>query len=425
VHEWRRLVRCAGGALERCGRLRERCAEAIGAAAGGARQELGLGLQAVLGAQTKPVVQAFHQRSLAEAQASLERERWERADVPSAQRQHLARVLGRERWPEGQDDAAEGQEPERFLRLQGAKYLAVPAVLVLMPLLAAYLELAQEWPCCSLEVSWCVVQLLRHFNQQAHKLVLGGQAVHTQILKKINATHLALCCQCCTLVEAFVPLLQEVLMQILQEASGPKGNACLEPVSDLSQVTAEYAGHRMEMFDKLSALLRERYEVHSKKWLGSPHPEAAAGEAAWLEAGEAPKAAELNPHGALEGLVKDISAMYSVLAKSLGADSLQKIFGKAFAEIAARFEQRLGSGLAAPTPPYGPVAGRSLGDRLALDVAFLQEQLGRHAHISTPLQHLLSDFARHLQAKLPADDPVRQLHPAVLEALQRLGSVPR
>lgn len=196
-------------------------------------------------------------------------------------------------------------------------------------------------------------------------------------------------------------------------------------VSDLSKISTEYTDHRTALFGKLSDLLRERYEFHAKKWLSTAHP-AMKDSAPWIhEVDVTPQEIDLCPHEALEGLVKDIISMYRVLLKNLTGDSVRRIFAKAFEEISGKFELRVSQELVASTPPYEDRVGRSLGDRLALDVAFLQEQLEKLSGISTPLQRLLFEMLQHLQAKLPADQPVKALHTAALEVLQRVGKVPQ
>merc|ERR1712151_19337 len=110
------------------------------------------------------------------------------------------------------------EETERALRFQGTKFLVIPAVLTLIRLLSDYVQLCQEWSSCADAIIERMVDLLRFFNQQAYKLVLGGQAVQLK-LKKINATHLALVCQCCALVEHVVPIMQEHLLEVLVDCA--------------------------------------------------------------------------------------------------------------------------------------------------------------------------------------------------------------
>lgn len=348
------------------------------------------------------------------------------SDASQEHHQLIAEVAGL--GPRSEVVPGDGQEPDRCLRVQGVRFPVVPVVLALLRQLADYVGLCQEWDSCGPELARYLGMLLRHFNQQMHKLVLGGQAVQLQTLKKINATHLALCCQCCSLLEALIPGMQDLLVEVLREEGAPAAGSValelLECVEDLTNVVTDFALHRLEIFDKLSALLRERYEAHAKRWLGSVHP-AGTDPVSWAMDDDGQRSVELSPHTALEGLVRDITALYTVLTKSLSAEMIQKIFGRAFAEIATRFEQRLGSELLAPSPPYDGRVGCSLGDRLIMDVAFLQEQLGKLSFITMPLKHLLADLVHHLRTKLPEEDPLRRSNLVALEALQRSGQLPR
>jgi len=117
--------------------------------------------------------------------------------------------------------------------------------------------------------------------------------------------------------------------------------------------------------------------------------------------------------------------MCSVLSKSLPTDSMQRVFARAFTDIATSFGQKFGGGsFPVPSFPYAGAPTQSLGDRLAMDVAFLGEQLERFPSVALPSQRLVADFIHHLQTRLPADDSLRRLHPATVEALRRLGKLP-
>ena len=54
-------------------------------------------------------------------------------------------------------------------------------------------------------------QVLRQFNRQTYQLVLGGQAVTKDILKKINVANLSFCAQTLGLIATLLPLLQSRL----------------------------------------------------------------------------------------------------------------------------------------------------------------------------------------------------------------------
>lgn len=389
------------------------------------------GLLAISYSQTKSIIEEFHQKCLLQTKQMLEQERWERTDVPVQYKIILDKLLGHEvevqQNEEGRDDGA--APVERYLHVEGSHYLVVPAVLTLLQLLAEYINLCRDFSDMTPEVVQRMCQLLRLFNQKAHNLVLNGQAVQHKVLPNIKAANLAMSSQCCGLMAQVLPLLQTRLNtagespHVQNALAAAKGALVAALLSDLSKIASEFAEHRTALFGKLSDLLRVHYEKHSQRWLKVPHSE---GPDIWKGDAMAALRSEssLGEHESLEGLVKDITAMYRVLLRHLNYDSVRKIFARAFEEIASSFQQRLEQDIPAPSPPYSDSLGRSLGDRLLLDFAFLYRELEKLTGITTPLQRLLCDLVQHLQTKLP-EDPPKKTHPVVLEALQRAGRLPQ
>ncbi|CAK0871440.1 unnamed protein product [Prorocentrum cordatum] len=395
--------------------------------AGLAREPAGARLRGVLDAQARLVAQAFHRRCVAEVTSGLQRDRWERADVPPDAQRALDSLLSHARAAGGAGAGAElVEEPGRFLRAGACWFPATPALLAFLRLLATCVSLSREWGWSAADAVWGMHRLLEHFNQLARTLVLGGQAVHMGALKKINATHLALCFQVLSLLEQVLPRLPELLQASLEARGDPSAaRAHFDLAAASSGLAAGYADHCAALLEKLSGLLRERCEFHVQAWLGSTHPEAPElqRESTGIDAGPA---AASTPHPAAEGLAKDVAAMFGLLAKTLGAEAVQRVFARAFADVAAGVEQRLAcGGLGAPPRMYGGGPGHSLGDRLLADVAYLHDQFARLDCISAAVLHLLSDLVRHIQVKLPAGDPLRRPHRPLLDALRRAGRLPQ
>jgi len=370
----------------------------------------------------------------------LEQERWDRTDVPSQYKVILEQLLGKEQL----DIDTTEQTSIPALHVDGMRFYAVPAVLTLIQLLNEYVKLCSEFEALPEVVIQRLLGLLKLFNGRTHSLVLGAQAVSKQTLKKITASNLALCSQSCGLVAQILPSLQVHLKALFpvdatSAASATSTSQAIRRavaglVEDLSKIATEFADHRTALHGKLSDLLHDRYTVHAKKWLNSPHSEVPKGahdalwdaEAAAQAEPAAAAAVNLCPHDSLEGFAKEVTNMYRVLLKNLTHESVRKIFAKAFEEIAAKFKARLSEEMmAVSTPPYEAKVGRTLGDRLLLDVAYLKEQLGKLSGISTPLQRLLVDMVSHIQSHVPASDQLKGLHPNVLEALHRQGRLPR
>lgn len=448
VADWQRVLDCSQASMTDMASLIDHCQQLLGLPASQTGfADIRAGFHAILHTQTKTVIEEFHQQKTMQMQSVLESERWERADVPPQYKAILNQVLDREdkdqkqwevkRCGAGSTLAAEADSEsivkeellaERYLQLEGVNFIVVPAVLTLLQFMAEYLQLCRAFRELALEVLQRLGALLRLFNTSSHRLVLGGQAVKLAVVSKIQAKNLALCSMCCGLVLALVTRVQGQLTELatggLTGAVATARGAMVSSLSaDFSKIAAEYGEHRGALYGKLSDLLRERYEFHAKRWLSTPHGEPKVDPAIWQDVASAAAAVkrgtmELSPHDALEGLVKDVNSMYIVLLKNLSGDSVRLIFAKAFDEIAVKFEQRLSQEVATPSPPYEDQLGVSLGDRLLLDLAFMQQELEKLTAIATPLQRLLFDLMQHLKAKLPATDSARALHPGMLPVLQ-------
>jgi len=430
AHDWRKLLKLSYDALDKVRRLQDQCRQRLNLKESFSGTDVRTPIRSILYAQTKHIIEEFDKLCTEKLDCALEQERWERTDVPSQYKAILDKLMGKELRLE-LDPADQGVE--RYLHVEGVHFLVVPAVLTLIQLLNDYVQLCREFESLPEVVVQRLCNLLKLFNGKMHQLVLGGQAVQRQNLKKITASNLALCSQSCGLVAQVLPNLQAHLERMFTvdpktpggSSGAPSRHAVMLLVGELSRIAGEYTVHRTALFDKLSDLLLERYVVHSKKWLTTPHAEIKDNSDAALW-GEAPvENATLNSHEVLEGFVKDITNMYRVLLKNLTGDSVRHIFAKAFEDIAVKFEQRISQEMVAPSPPYSERLGRTLGDRLALDIVFMREQLEKASGISTPLQRLLADLVHHLRTHyMSSDDPLRALHPAVIETLQRLKRLP-
>mmetsp|Transcript_10019 Transcript_10019/g.22476 ORF Transcript_10019/g.22476 Transcript_10019/m.22476 type:complete len:1009 (+) Transcript_10019:101-3127(+) len=425
--DWQVLLKVSNDGLDKIKSLQEQCRQtALPQSEAGSGADIGASLRGILYSQTQSIIKEYHEQRLAKMKCVLENERWERADVPMPYKRILDKLVAQQE--DAPPEVTEGQDVERYLRVDGQNYLVVPAVLELLQLLSEYAQMCRDFQSLAAEILQRMAELLKLFNQQSQKLVLGGNAVQRQIMKKVTAANLALCSQCCALVADVLPKLQARLQSMLGSGSAGGRNAGAMMLADLSKIAGEYTEHRQALFDKLSMLLRERYEFHSKKWFGAAHSDIGTAPIPWLTSGgEAVtvKPEELNPHEALDGLVKDISSMYRVLLKNLSGESVRGIFSKAFQDIGEKFEARMDGELTAPSPPYNPQVGHSLGDRFVMDVAFLQDQLGNLTGISQPLAKLLHNFISHLQVKLPPDDNLKRVNSIVVAVLQRSNQLPR
>jgi len=255
VADFRWILARTSSALDEVRSAETRCSKSLHLVVPVEWCDLGAGLRAIFAVQTKPVVQAFHQRCLTETQAALESELWELTEVRDTHTRLLVELLGETvAQPQGQQPQPLNETEQRHcLLLQGAEFKVVSAALRLLEIVAEYWRLCQEWVTCRPDVLWCMVQLIRHFNQHARRMVLGGRAVQLQTLRKINAMHLALCCQCCSFLETLIPRMQDMLLQTIRDEAGSADDAVMEPIGELSKAIMEVASHRSETARSLAA----------------------------------------------------------------------------------------------------------------------------------------------------------------------------
>merc|ERR1712137_591079 len=125
-------------------------------------------------------------KRIAQMVGTLEQERWERTDVPVEYKAIFEQVIGKQHDSEidtGSPDAG----VERYLHVEGLPFIVVPAVLTLVQLLKGYVQLCRDFDTLAAEIIQRMASLLREFNKKTHQLVLKGEAVQKQTLKKITA----------------------------------------------------------------------------------------------------------------------------------------------------------------------------------------------------------------------------------------------
>ncbi|PFH31721.1 hypothetical protein BESB_026950 [Besnoitia besnoiti] len=197
------------------------------------------------------------------------------------------------------------------------------------------------------------------------------------------------------------PSIPPLLSPLPRALASQMGLAPIDPHSRAPQVLQQtcrtLADAQAKVYQKLGDILIDRYEVHSARWLSTPHPpppladaacvaspaevigaERGSGEAAGAlpkrndekmhaERAGIPEGPNIGapssglelvqqipappPHDALKGLVKDASSLYKVLHRLLPADAVVKIFARAFHQISYRFEMRLAAAFPHPACP--------------------------------------------------------------------------
>ncbi|KEP61223.1 UNVERIFIED_CONTAM: Vps54 family protein [Hammondia hammondi] len=165
-----------------------------------------------------------------------------------------------------------------------------------------------------------------------------------------------------------------LLRSLPKPVASQMGLTPVDPHSRASQVLQQtcqvLAGAQAKVYQKIGDILIDRYEVHSARWLSTPHSPSMVSERACSSMPRTQVQADkredqegkLNlshnalsngcpeelqqipappPHDALKGFVKDASSLYKVLHRLLPADAVSKVFARTFHQISYRFETRL------------------------------------------------------------------------------------
>ncbi|KAF4661589.1 Vacuolar protein sorting-associated protein 54 [Perkinsus olseni] len=292
----------------------------------------GANLSAIVLQQAKLAVEEIHQANVAQANLLLEREKWERTDVPA----HFeSRVLSKF-LPDGhelEDGSTSGEDQQqqgkgrRYLVLpedQGS-FLVVPAGLGILELMAVYLDVARALPQLATDAAVRLTSMLRLANGQIEKLLLEGQAVSSGSRKTVTATNLALTYQTIDMMSSVLPLVANTLESVAGSKGGPGIRIVLEDL--LYRLKAEMSEHKGNLMRKLGDILVERFDHHCAKWL-SAEKASRAGQ-------------RTGPNENVLKIVNDVSSMHRVLMKSLSPKCVELIFSRVFVDFGSRFEARL------------------------------------------------------------------------------------
>lgn len=283
----------------------------------------------------------FHANSIARLADLLAQEKWDKSATSSTNL--LAQTISSIDPASTQPDecmsplspSSASSTSTKFFKINKVNYLLVSSGVELTQILLDYLDLALGVPGVSLDCLEGIATLVRQCNGTSKELVLeGGLTVNQK--KVINATNLALVSQLVGFLAQLVAAIcrkfclhynvaNELLVDF--ESRNPSGDTLLllqDPSRVLQDllvnVTMELNEHRMEVFVKLGDILVSRFDFHiNANWVEN------------LSGGGSP----------MDGIVKDFTAMYKVLLKSLQTDNLKRVFSRAFSESSIHFSDQL------------------------------------------------------------------------------------
>eukprot|EP01137_Pigoraptor_chileana_P027862 Opistho-2@11006 len=320
----------------------------------------GLGLRGALLSQAKRFMLSFHDQRVVSLSALLREERWVQSEVASELQAIVLRPL--ELIPDGIAASAGllsgsvDRTDAGTLRIQGRDYRVAGCALMFLKMVTEYCECAAGIPALAVDVMSRLCLLLKLFNTETCKLILGGGVG----LKTITAKHLALTVQTLSAVVAQIPVVRALLSSQLPERQRVM-------LSELDRINKDYVDHIDQIRKKIVSIMNDVFSHVLKDFrLVDDLPSGTA--SAYMRA-----------------LVKETGKLHKVLQDLLPADDMKLIFGQVFSLYNSRLQEA-----------YSKVDLRqsSLQKRVNTDVRFFIDNLtGLGGGMQGPGNDLLA-FAR-------------------------------
>ena len=365
----------------------------------------------------KKKIELFHQNWTEKITKLFLDEKWDKPSPPDPLITRRLALID----PDVSPSAASDSSPSssfvgKFYKLNKVNFLLVPAAVGVAEIAMEYIFLALAVPGVALDCLGRIAAIVRVCNSTSKELVLEGGMTVTE-KKIINATNLALVSQlvgflaqlvaaCCRKLCVRYHITHHLVHQEEGEEEG--GEILLEDASEvledcLVNLVMELNEHKMEVFVKLADILVSRFDFHLNS--------------AWNMDG--------TTAASMDGIVKDFTAMYKVLLKSLQTDNLKRVFSRAFSESASRFaflvDQQNEALKEAP-------ANRSeFACKLRTDLLYLfqnllvNEALGG---VKSALCGMVADMLQTVEEKFPLIDKSSSAEEAVVKLKSLLRSDP-
>ncbi|KAL2623879.1 hypothetical protein R1flu_008124 [Riccia fluitans] len=201
----------------------------------------------------------------------------------------------------------------KTLQVRGASFHTVNCGLILLKMVAEYIDISNVLPTLATEVVHRVAEILKTYNQRTCQLVLGAGAMQVSGLKSITAKHLALASQTISFFYALIPDIRRLLSVHVPEAR----KALL--LTEIYRVGQDYSTHRDEIHSKLVQIMKERLLHHLKAV-----PQIVEG---WNKADDD----DLHPTQFARSLTKEVGVLFRVVSPILLEADTRSVFTRVIA----------------------------------------------------------------------------------------------
>jgi vacuolar protein sorting-associated protein 54 len=196
----------------------------------------------------------------------------------------------------------------KCLQIHGTSYHCVNCGLILLKMIAEYMDISNALPALATEIVHRVAEILKSFNSRSCQLVLGAGAMQVAGLKSITAKHLALASQSISFFYALIPDIRKMLSVHIPDAR----KALL--LTEIDRVRQDYRVHKDEIHSKLVAIMKERLTVHLRTI-----PQT-------VETWNRPEDGDTQASQFAKALTKEVGVLHRVLSPLLLEQDVRSIF---------------------------------------------------------------------------------------------------
>jgi vacuolar protein sorting-associated protein 54 len=229
------------------------------------------------------------------------------------------------------------QEMLSLLVIDGYQYAIVSCVLPLIKIVEDYLTILSNVSSFGTEVLNKITEILKLFNSRVCSLIVGGAVVETQVLKKINAKHLALAGNSVTFVFSLIPHIKRRISELL-----PENQRVL--VNELDKVLLDLKSNRDQIYGRIVLVMEDRAVAHchiisETDWDKTMEPRKNSISSLNVVEGEANSNANVSDY--MKNLVKETVGLHKVIKKYMLRDHLKTLFSLIFTGMTKRIETEL------------------------------------------------------------------------------------
>ncbi|KAF8935403.1 ribosomal 40S subunit protein S1B [Dissophora ornata] len=254
----------------------------------------------------------------------------------------------------GKDDQkADIPAPTKVLSIRDEVFFVVGCSLVLLDILAEYLDVLNNISALTTDVMQRVIELLKLFNSRTCQVILGAGAMRSAGLKNITAKHLALASQSLSVFATLIPYIKDWIRSKMTDKQ-------MVMLTEFDRILRDFQEHQNEIHAKLVTIMTERLALHMRSMTNVDY-DALNKPAQQLANGGG------NVNAFMDGLVKDAITLHKVLGRFLPAASMRRVIDEVLQIFTTRLEEEI------QKLPIATPLGKT---RLQADVAYYGQKLG-------------------------------------------------